>query len=68
MLGNIRPKILNEAVKLEFFSKNKTVFSFGYYGYHYYIILRGSAYCLLPNSKDKPEPQPQTQVQTQNSP
>jgi len=51
-LGNIKPKILNEAVKLEFFSKNKTVFNFGDYGYHYYIILRGSAYCLLPNSKD----------------
>ena len=56
-MGNIKPKILNEAVKLEFFSKNKTVFNFGDYGYHYYIILRGSAYCLLP-SGNQPQPSP----------
>ena len=57
MLGKIKPKMINEALKLEFYKKNETIFDFRDYGFHYYIILKGSAICLLPNNESPETPQ-----------
>ncbi|KAL4499141.1 hypothetical protein ABPG72_017043 [Tetrahymena utriculariae] len=37
------------------YSKNHIIFNFGEYGYHYYIVLKGSVSCLIPQNQFKDE-------------